>query len=88
MGLPPCRKIFAIPGYAPGTYSIELWVVTCFIYRDEAAAPAAAAPPPPAAAAPAATMNVQDALKEVLKQALICDGLSRGLHEAAKALDK
>lgn len=31
--------------------------------------------------APASEMNVIDALKEVLKKALIFDGLRRGLHE-------
>lgn len=31
--------------------------------------------------APAGEMNVIDALKEVLKKALIFDGLRRGLHE-------
>uniref|UniRef100_A0A7S1BMI5 40S ribosomal protein S12 n=1 Tax=Corethron hystrix TaxID=216773 RepID=A0A7S1BMI5_9STRA len=33
-------------------------------------------------------MSVLDALKEVLKKALIHDGLKKGLHECAKALDK
>ena len=33
-------------------------------------------------------MNIKDALKEVLRNALINDGLSRGLREAVKALDK
>lgn len=33
-------------------------------------------------------MSIKDALKEVLKTALIHDGLAKGLREGVKALDK
>merc|ERR1712203_1208897 len=46
-------------------------------------APMAAA----AAAAAAAAMDIQKAIQEVLKEALIHDGLARGLRETTKALE-
>lgn len=39
-------------------------------------------------AAPAGPMDTRTALREVLRKALTTDGLKRGLHEAAKALDR
>lgn len=45
--------------------------------------------PTPAIAESGATqMDIYTALQEVLKTSLIHNGLARGLHESAKALDK
>ena len=43
---------------------------------------------PMAAAGNVVSMNIDTAVKEVLKSALIVDGLARGLHETARCLDK
>jgi len=51
--------------------------VCVFVHRDDVQ-------PTPAVG----EMDVNTALQEVLKTAMIHNGLARGLHEAAKALDR
>ena len=50
--------------------------------QEEAPVAEAAAP------APDEPMDVNQAVQQVLKKALAHDGLSRGLHEAARALEQ
>lgn len=51
-------------------------------------APAAVEAPVVEAAAPTEPLTINDAVQQVLKKALAHDGLSRGLHEAARAIEK
>merc|ERR1712122_159157 len=51
-------------------------------------APAAPSPTPAPAPALAGPIDITDAIKEILKLAIVHDGIARGLREAVKALDK
>ena len=55
---------------------------------DEPMAKVAAAVDDTPVAVSTGPMDINTAIQEVLKAALIHDGLARGLHESAKALDK
>lgn len=57
---------------------LPTWLIVFLFCREIASAPVLSGGP----------MDVNTALQEVLKTALIHDGLVHGIHQAAKALDK
>ena len=67
-----------------GVASTSLISPFCYISCNRDDVPVAPTPAP----VPSGPMDVNTAIQEVLKTALIHDGLARGLHECTKALDK
>lgn len=60
-----------------------MYILTYHICRGDS--PRAAEP---VVAAPAEPMDINSAVQQVLKKALAHDGLARGLHEAARAIER
>ena len=61
--------------------------ITISVFCDRREAPEVVAEAP-VVAAPAEPMDINQGIQMVLKKALAHDGLSRGLHEAARAIEK
>jgi small subunit ribosomal protein S12e len=90
---PPLPRSTSLPGppflisFSPSTHSSDTKSVKSDAGSD-AAGSDAPAPAVAAAAAPGEALDVNAAVALVLKKALAHDGLSRGLHESARALER
>lgn len=60
----------------------------CFMIFKHCSEEAVVAPEPAAAAIPGEPMDIMTALQLVLRKSLAYGGLSRGLHESAKVIEK